>query len=274
MNMQMAMFSESRPLKLNLWFNFFFVRIQNEGKKLILFPFKIQVFHLSGMRLPAKFLIENLHGKNQKVDIHLDGAQNWGAFKPQRHQLWQLQRRESQMVPWSQRDGYLVHEERKCAQFLAQRYWVQWWDAASTYLPGWPTARWCVRVWDGWPTERYQPYWAAVYRRSDGFDRLRQNREESQVIDWATKRRLGRGYARTPQCLPGPDHQISRRCRNRRSTQARKESRIRARIERSVVRRVVWTSPHRGVDKERKSNEILPAYLQHGGAHRPGSWSR
>ena len=57
------------------------MRIQNEGKKLILFPFKIQVFHLSGMRLPAKFLIENLHGKNQKVDIHLDGAQNWGAFK-------------------------------------------------------------------------------------------------------------------------------------------------------------------------------------------------
>ena len=119
------------------------------------------------------------------------------------------------MVPWSQRDGYLVHVERKCAQFLAQRYWVQWRDAVSTYLPGWPSARWCVQVWDGWPTERYQPYWAAVYRRSDGFDRLRQNRGESQVIDWATKGRLGRGYARTPQCLPGPDHQISRRCRNR-----------------------------------------------------------
>ena len=82
MNMQKAMFSESRPLKLNLWFNFFFfVRIQNEGKKLILFPFKIQVFHLSGMRLPAKFLSEKLHRKNQKVDIHLDGARNWGAFK-------------------------------------------------------------------------------------------------------------------------------------------------------------------------------------------------
>ena len=76
-----GMFSESRPLKLNLWFNFFFVRIQNEGKNLILFPFKIQVFHLSGMRLPAKFLIEKLHRKNKKVDIHLDGAQNWGAFK-------------------------------------------------------------------------------------------------------------------------------------------------------------------------------------------------
>ena len=30
-------------------------------KKLILFPFKIQVFHLSGMRLPAKLLIEKFH---------------------------------------------------------------------------------------------------------------------------------------------------------------------------------------------------------------------
>ena len=30
-------------------------------KKLILFPFKIQVFHLMGMPLPAKLLIEKLH---------------------------------------------------------------------------------------------------------------------------------------------------------------------------------------------------------------------
>ena len=55
------------------------MRIQNEGKKLILFPFKIQVFHLSGMRLPAKFLIEKLHRKNQKVDFI------WMAHKTGEH---------------------------------------------------------------------------------------------------------------------------------------------------------------------------------------------
>ena len=60
---------------------FLFCENTKRRKKTNSFPFKIQVFHLSGMRLPAKFLIENLHRKNQKVDIHLDGAQNWGAFK-------------------------------------------------------------------------------------------------------------------------------------------------------------------------------------------------
>ena len=42
---------------------------------------KIQVSHLSGMRLPAKLLIEKIHKKNKKVHVHLDGAQSWGAFK-------------------------------------------------------------------------------------------------------------------------------------------------------------------------------------------------
>ena len=39
------------------------------------------MFLLSGMHLPAKLLIEKFHQKNQKVDVHMDGAQNWGAFK-------------------------------------------------------------------------------------------------------------------------------------------------------------------------------------------------
>lgn len=40
----------------------------------------LQVSHLSGTRLPAKRLVEQIHKKNKHVHVHVDGAQTWGAF--------------------------------------------------------------------------------------------------------------------------------------------------------------------------------------------------
>ena len=36
---------------------------------------------MSGTRLPAKRLCEEIHKKNSDVHVHVDGAQSWGAFK-------------------------------------------------------------------------------------------------------------------------------------------------------------------------------------------------
>lgn len=50
----------------------------NESTRIVAFS---EVSHLTGMRLPAKSLIESIHAKNEDVHVHLDGAQSWGAFK-------------------------------------------------------------------------------------------------------------------------------------------------------------------------------------------------
>ena len=39
-----------------------------------------QISHLSGTRLPAKMLCQDIHSKHPNIHVHVDGAQSWGAL--------------------------------------------------------------------------------------------------------------------------------------------------------------------------------------------------
>ena len=80
-----------------------------------------------------------------------------GRFQtwPQRHGLWQLQRREPQVVFRAQGDWYSLHEKRVHPKFRTQRHRVQWRNAAPSNFARWPPSVGCVQIWDGWPTERH-----------------------------------------------------------------------------------------------------------------------